>query len=377
MFNKVKDVSVINKSITFCQVAQEIMTDAYDSSNSKQEFLSEVVRKVCEIDKLYLDASKKTNHQEESAIKQNFEFRVLQFTANKLSAVKNISEKEVKRISDLKTAVKTSFESKKNEIKQSIENRTSQINESYTSKKNAITKIILTGRNQINTTFEVKIQSAKAKFLTVKSKSVCVVTNLQENVKTRCLSAKNGVSEKIRLTGQNQKIKEILAVVEQKMSVLNKFTSEETAALKSNLSKVRKYATDKITASEFLNSLKKNTSSQIDHLKSALNYLKNTFSKNAHCVQKFNDSNSKFAESVSSKNQQILKVMKAENKKILENYIKKFEIELFYSPEESIKVVEKIRNAIKFVSAKFVSKNEKLANIQKIHELAQPEITVA
>ena len=338
MYAKVQHLPMVNRSVTLCQVAREIVAESIENKNSNKECILALLQKLKVIDQSYLEAYMKVTKQPENEAKEKLEYKLLHFSTEKITSMKEQSAAGLQKICCAKE-----------QIKERVEFNKKALIEQFDSHKKGVTQILISSRDRFSNTFDVKIKSAESNLATIKSKSVCLTNTVKEGVKTRCLSAKNTVTEQAERAIAAAHLKDLLAVIGDKYSKLNSFTKEEAAHLKSGLSKVFGFLTNKVQSSEVVNFVVKSSKTQIEHFKNALEFLKETCHQNAGCIRKLADRNAKFAETFASKNTQILKYVQNENKKLVNNYFRKFEIEMYYSPEESIKFVEKLKGLVRML----------------------------
>lgn len=338
VYAKVKQIPLVERSVTLCLVAKEIVVDSIENKNSNKECLQALVHKLWTIDQSYLEACMKVTKQPENEVKDNLEYKLLHYSKEKVTSIEELSTAGLNKISSARDVIKEKVESNKKALYDQIDNQ-----------KNVIKQILISSRDRFSNTFDVKIKSAQSKYATLRSKSVCLTNSVKEGVKTRALSVKNRVVVETERAIAAAHLKEFLAVVNEKYTKLNNYTKEEIAELEVGLSKVYGFLTEKIESSELVNFVVKSSKSQVEILKNAVEFLKETVHQNAGCIRKLADRNGKFFENFASKNSQILKYVQTENRKLVSNYFRKFEVEIYYSPEESIKFVEKFKSLLAIV----------------------------
>ena len=338
VFNKVKEVPFVNRSLAFAQVTKEIVTDTYSNNSTKAEYINDIKTKLFSLDKVYLEAYKKVTHEKEDDIKNKIEYKFVNFSSGSIRTIKEKTEEGYTKISNAKGDLQTKIHNKKQALVDKWEEQ-----------KSTIKNFLVTNKDKVSNTINVKITSAKNKVESIKSKSVCLSRSLKDGVKARAVSLKDRVSEEIEKRLQSERLKDILTYMGDKYTKINKLTKEQADYLRQGFSTAHKYLTDQVTSSKMTKYVVSSTKAQLEHFKNALDFIKETFYQNTVSVKKLADRNGKFLDSVKTKNKQIFSYMGSENKRLMTNYVKKLELELYYSPEESVKLVDKFKSLFALV----------------------------
>lgn len=324
-----------NRSLNLAKVAKEIVADTYQSNSSAKEYIADIKDKLLHIDQVYLDAAKKVTQEDEDQLKSKLEYRVLNFGTRKLSSAKDTAQNGIRRLSDAKQVVSEKVSEKKRQIADKLDD-----------KRNDIRQALIACRDQFSTTFEVKLESAKSRAAGLRSRSAIVYANAKEGLATRYSSVKARLTAGFEAAAEKLKLQEFLDAAREKFTRLRNFTAEEAQTLKDNFTKLYNYLTNKISGNEFVAMVRRGGAKAVENLKAALSFLKDTFVQNGQSIKRATSRVSKFGEEFSRKNRQMLGFMKSENKKLLNNHAKKLEVEVFYTPTESVKLVEKTKDVV-------------------------------
>lgn len=139
-------------------------------------------------------------------------------------------------------------------------------------------------------------------------------------------------------------LKEMLNSVQTQFLAAYNFTVTEATLVKRNFDRLYQYCSDKIGSVDLVNAVKRGGSRSVENFKAALSFLNNTYQRNAHSLEKTRRETTGFLSSFVRKNRQLLSFMKAENKKLVSTYASRVDVEMFYTPEDSVCLVQKVRD---------------------------------
>jgi hypothetical protein len=316
-------------------VAREIVTDTYQSNASATEFLEDIKDKLMHLDQVYLDAAKKVTPDQEEEIKGKLEYRILHFGTQQLTHAKDTAQKGLGKVSEARQSVS-----------EGVSQRKKQLTEKIGEKKNEIKAVLISCKDKFTNTFEVKLRSAQTNVAGFRSKSVILVRQASAEVRLRAASAGKALSEKIHKTAEALQLREFLDSVQERFIALGQFSLREIAQLKKHFQRLYDYLVEKIDELDLIGAVKRGGKRAVENFQSALHFLKETCVQNARALQKMASDTSGFATNFSRKNRQLLSFMRAENKKLVNNYAKKLEMEVYYSPQDSVKVLGKVRGLL-------------------------------
>lgn len=323
---------IYNRSLNLAKVAKEIVSDTYNSNSSAKDYIADIKDKLLHIDQVYLDASKKVTQEEEEQIKGKLEYRLLNFGTRKLVAAKQTAEAGIHKVAEAKDALCHQVADKKKEYRSKLDD-----------KKNDVKALLITCKDKFSNTFEVKLRSAQTKVATFRSQSAVLAKSLTEQVKTRASSLRQSVASGFEKAVEKMHLQEYLDGVREKFVKLYNFTAQEAAQLKSNFAKLYSYLVDRVSSTDLVAFVKRNGERAATNFRAALSFLKETCVQNAYCLRSMGRNVSELAQGFTRKNGQLLSFMRAENKKLVNKFANKFEMEVYYTPTESVRLVDKLR----------------------------------
>lgn len=349
---------IYNRSMNIARVAKEIVADTYRSNNSAKEYLNDIKDKLTHIDQVYLDTAAKVTKEDPAVLKEKVEYRLLNFGTRNLTAAKDTAKAGLERLSNAKENVEEAIAEKRKLVSAKIEDKKLDARKTY-----------IACRDSVTNTLNVKLESAKTKFSSLRSRSAIVYTSIKDQVAARYTSVKTRVSTVASEAAEKYQLKEYLNGVRERVTRLYNFSAEEAAKLKENFSKLYNYLTEKITSSELISSIGKAGRKAAENFMIAFRFLKETVLQNSQSLKRVTSGFSKLAENIKRKNGQMISFMRAENKKLLSNYYKKFEVEVFYTPTESVKLVEKTKDVVGKISHKIVGDDGKETFVATDHQV--------
>lgn len=349
---------IYNRSMNIARVAKEIVTDTYRSNHSAKEYLSDIKDKLTHIDQVYLDTAAKVTKEDPELLKEKMEYRLLNFGTRNFAAAKDTAEAGLRRLSNAKGNVEEAISEKRNAISANIEDKKLSARKTYSSYRESVVN-----------TLNVKLESAKTNFSSLRSRSAIIYTSIKDQVAARYTSVKTRVSTAASDAAEKYHLKTYLDAVRERVTRLYNFSATEAAQLKTNFSKLYNYLTEKINSSELIASIGKAGRRAVDNFMAACKFLKETVVQNSQSVKKVTSGVSKLTENMKRKNGQMLSFMRAENQKLLSNYYKKFEVEVFYTPTESVKLVEKAKDVVGKISHKIVGDDGKETFVATDHHV--------
>lgn len=324
---------IFNRSVNLAKVAKEIVADTYTSNTSAKEYIADIKDKLLHIDQVFLDASKKVTQEEEDQIKGKLEYRILNFGTRKLVAAKQTAEAGINKVAEAKESICHQVSDKKKEYSSKLDD-----------KKNDVKALLITCKDKFTNTFEVKLRSAQTKVATFRSQSAVLAKSLKDQVLSRASSVRQTVSSGFEKAAQKVHLQEYLDGVREKFAKLYNFTAQEAAQLKTNFKKLYSYLVDRISSTDLVTFVKHNGERAVINFRAALSFLKETCVQNAYCLRSIGRNVSELAQGFTRKNGQLLSFMRAENKKLVNKFANKFEMEVYYTPTESVRLVDKVRS---------------------------------
>lgn len=330
---------IYSRSLNLAKVAKEIVTETYKSNSSAAEYIGDIKDKILHLDQVYLDAAKKVTPSDEEDIKGLLEYRLISFGTRQLGNVTETAQKGLGKVSEVRDSLSENVAKKKQELSKRLDD-----------KKNQVKSIIISCKDRFTNTFEVKLSSAKTQIAGIRSKSVVLVRQAATETRARAASASRVISDQLYRAADAVNLRQFLDTVQQKFISLGKYSLKEISQIKTNFVHLFEYLSDRIRQTDLINSIKRGGKRAVDNFRSALNFLKETCVQNAKGLQKMGQDTSGFLESFSRKNRQLLSFMRAENKKLVNGYAKKLEMEVFYSPQDSVKVLDKVRSVAGYLA---------------------------
>lgn len=315
---------LFTRSLNLAKVAREIVAETYHSNASVAEYVEDIKDKLLHLDQVYLDAAKKVTEEKEDDIKGRLEYRLLNFGTQKLSSARDGLQK--------------------------VSEKRKKIIENVDQKKQAVKADLVSKKDRFANTFSVKLRSAQETTASIRSKSVILVRETTEWIRSRASTTGKLLQGKLHSAAEAVDLRHFLESVQSQFIALNNFTQQEILLVKKNFQRLHDYLSDKIQGSDLVNAVKRGGTSAVNNFRAALSFLKETYIRNARSHKKTRQDTTEFFWNFIRKNRQLLSFMRAENKKLVSSYAKKVEVEMFYTPKDSVRVLGKVRDAVDYIA---------------------------
>lgn len=313
LFNKVKQNKLVAESMTIYQIATEVyQTVKRDTELEKNQ----------PMEKLYLDACvnvTKVNHKQAA---QRPDYKAVAFTFKNARKVQEKSKEQVGKL----------YENSKT-LKRHLQNQ----------------------KDRLQTSLSVKLSSAKKQLAGVQNYAGALVKIVSvqmseklSDVQARIYDAYDAMVNSDYFVRMSDKIREKVKFARD-VFMFTILTGRDLTYATATWMK------DKLASYPIYETLSTMAYNRLQSLKGAYNYAAGTFKNNEKSALEMFNYNYNAAAHAMEQNKKVAHLFYIENKKSLMSYLKDYEIEVFYSPKNSVKVIEFLRILMAVV---FARKNE-------------------
>lgn len=323
LFNKVKQNKLVAESMTIYQIATEV----YQTVRKDTE-----PEKVQPMEKLYLDACvhvTKTTHKEAA---QRPDYKAVAFTFKNARKVQEKSKEQVGKLYETSKTLRRNLHNQKESLQTSLSIKFSGASKKLASVQNYTAGLVKVARVELSE----KLSAVQAR-----------IYDAYDSMMSSDMFIK--MSDKIR-----EKVKFARDVF-----MFTVLTGRDLVYASASWMK------DKLASYPIYDTLCTMTSNQLQTLKKGYNYAAGTFMNNEKAALEMFNYNYNAAAHAFDQNKKVAHLFYIENKKSLSTYFKNYEMEVFYSPENSVKVFEFLRilMAVVFARKQDSEENEVIATV--------------
>ena len=310
LFNKVKQNKLITESMTIYQIATEV----YQTVRRDNE-----LEKDHPMEKIYLDACvhvTKTTHKEAA---QRPDYKAVAFTFKNARKVQEKSKEQVGKLYENSKTLRRNLQNQKESLKTSLSVKFSGARKQLASLQDYTAGLTKVARVEISE----RLSSVQARIYDAYDSMINsdIFVRMSDKIREKVKFARDVFMFTI-LTGRDLTYASVT------------------------------WVKDKLAAYPLYKNLSTIAASQLQTLKSGYNYAAGTFRNNEKAALEMFNYNYNAAAHALEQNKKVAHLFYLENKKSVSNYLKDYEVEIFYSPKNSVKVVEFLRILMSVVFAR-------------------------